>query len=139
MTPALFFVAKVVLVFVLCIVIWLVVVLILALAMLWRTQELQFGLPWLRWMTLEDVNRQFWGGWINCYTLHFLHRRGNLETRLRDDNLPEDPAALERTMHSFNPDTVRYHEFRLTKRGGGKRRKWRIVIPPLFGAEPRPI
>lgn len=94
--------------------------------------KIQFGLPWLRWLTLDEAVAlglsRFWCRVI----LPSLHEAGALEFRLRSDVLIPEPLqeVPERLGFVVEPE---FYEFKLTKRGG-RRRRW--SSQDLFAALP---
>ena len=93
-------------------------------------QRLQFELPWLKWLTLEQVVAMGYSAFMCKLILPVFHEHKQLETRLRDDiAIPEsDQISIDEL--GFWPLTVAYYEFKLTKRGGRRKRKifdWNMI------------
>jgi hypothetical protein len=97
--------------------------------------KLMMNLPWLKWLTLDDLVKQGYSKFYCKISLPLLLEAGNIDTRLRqlEGALEQeflDEFGDEKSFKShpekirFNPWTIKYHEFQLTKRGG--RRKVRV-------------
>jgi hypothetical protein len=94
----------------------------------YHLRRLFFGLPWLRWISLNEVVEKGYSKfWCKCL-LPILHQKGLLELR-PDINLPEsERKSIEGKEFTFH--TVHLFNFKLTKRGGGRRpKKWKAVFP----------
>ncbi len=81
--------------------------------------KIERGLPWMKWVTLDDAiemgQSEFW-----CLALlPVFHKDGQLQVRIFDD-LDEQETELVR-QKGFTQETVELHEFCIVKRG--RRRK----------------
>ncbi|MDP1689603.1 MAG: hypothetical protein Q8L52_00115 [bacterium] len=81
--------------------------------------KLQFGVPWLKWLTLDEIvemgHSRFWARLL----LPKLHRKNQLEVRILDELSEKERAFAER--YGFDFFTAEYYTFRLTTRSRGKR------------------
>ena len=94
-----------------------------------EVHKLLFGLPPLKWMTLEEAIALGFSKTSCEVILPTFHKAGLLEVR-RKENLSE--TDLERIrVFGFEADTVQHHEFRtnFTKR---VRRKMKKVFKPFL-------
>lgn len=89
--------------------------------------KLVFGVPWLRWLTLNEIvamgHSRYW-----CeILLPIFYRKGNvfmgctLHIRLPHD--ASDAVRAFTEMMGFRRETVQYYEFKFTSRGEGRRGK----------------
>jgi len=120
--------------------------------------KLQMELPWLQWLTLDELEEKGYSV-IGCILiLPAFYRNGVLEVRPRDflaeiaegtkkrmreagldtEGIPVPPPLDKKDVAPFSPSTVHLYEFRLTKRGG--RRKIKLFGLPKFsqGWQPAP-
>lgn len=76
--------------------------------------KLQFDVPWLRWLTLEELvamgHSRFWAELL----LPVIYRKGGMEIRITDD-LPEELREEIRGI-GFCRHTVQFYKFKFTER-----------------------
>jgi hypothetical protein len=93
-----------------------------------NADKLQFGVPWLRWLTLDEVvemgHSRFWARLL----LPMLHRMNQLEVRVLDGLQEEERSLAER--YGFGIRTVKYHQFRFTIRSRGKKDPDKALLMP---------
>lgn len=104
--------------------------------------KLTFGVPWLEWLTLDEVvlmgHSRFWCEvWLPAfYRAGTMLPGATLHVRLKPD-LSEAVSAYA-AEQGFVKWTVQYYEFKFTSHGGGrrgKRQKFRVEIlqpTPLY-------
>ena len=90
--------------------------------------KLQFNVPWLKWLTLDELvemgHSRFWARIL----LPVLHRINQLEVRVLD-GLPEKEQRFIKR-YGFGPRSVKYHQFRFTIRSRGKREPDKPLVTP---------
>jgi hypothetical protein len=104
----------------------------LVIGMQHHADKLLFGLPWLRWITLDEAvqmgHSRFW-----CrFVLPMFYERGYLEIRFSETATELERETAEET--GYNPVTVAYYDFKLTKHKGGHKNKWWLRQLKLFPA-----
>lgn len=106
---------------------------------LYSAFKLVFGVPWLTWLTLDEVvemgHSRFWCKLV----LPAIYRGGNvfigctLHIRL-PHNLPEETRTIVEVL-GFRRETVQFYEFKLTSHWGSRRGKWKKsrveILQPL--------
>ena len=105
----------------------------LIIALRHQVEKFMFGMPWLKWLTLEDL-REFrlsrrWARFI----LPVFHENGYLEVRLIDKDAMETWDHDIVDQFGFTVMTVHLYEFKLTKRKGRKD-KWSFSARDLVPA-----
>ncbi len=90
--------------------------------------KLQFGVPWLKWLTLDEIvemgHSRFWARLL----LPMLHRKNQLEVRVLN-KLPVRTRAFAEK-YGFDALTAEYYEFRFTMRSRGKRDSDKPLLMP---------
>lgn len=79
-------------------------------------RDLQFKLPWMKWMTLDDVKALGHSKFLSRFAIDILHDYQYVEIRPLG-NLSEWAREIVED-ELFMPWTVQYYEFRLIKRKG---------------------
>ena len=87
----------------------------------WYANKMMFGLPWLKWLTMEDVVDLGYSRFYARGILPMFYKAGNLEVRVKD-NLEDWQLRYTETL-GFCSMTIGWYKFKITKRGGRKR--WR--------------
>ena len=113
---------------------------------IYKAEKLMFGLPWLKWLTLDDVVAMGYSRFWCKMILPAFHKNGCLEVRIQEidiENMPEriqeafrdNPPEIQKLLTEmeipFEYQTVALHDFRLTKRGG-RRKKIKLSPKDLF-------
>src|SRR3989344_8036096 len=100
-----------------------VAAIILIITMIYQLEKFMFGLPWLKWLTLNDLQQLGFSKTWARLILPAFHERGYLEVRLADEDNMDDLDHEMVDRFGFSVATVPLYEFKLTKRKG-RRRKW---------------
>lgn len=86
---------------------------------------LQCALPWMQWLTLDDVKNMGYSGYWSRLSLALLHLNDRLEVRLANDRTESVSKEMCQYIEKvgFIPSTVAYYDFRLIARRGRVRRR----------------
>ena len=101
-----------------------------------KVHSLQFNLPWLQWLTIDDVVQSGLSRFWSALALDILNDKGYLETRFNEGF--EGPEYQRERMREagFSYYSISWYEFRLTKRSG--RGRWGLRLPPIFRSPEQP-
>ena len=110
------------------------IVVIIAIAN-YHAVRLMYGLPWLKWLSLEDVEKLGFSRFWSKVLLPVFFRKGYIEIRTAfpDEFSIDRKAAIEK--EGFVADNVEYYNFKITKHGG--RKKKHFITWMLPGWQPR--
>jgi hypothetical protein len=89
------------------------------------------GLPWLKWMTLNEVIAKGFPPLRSKMILDLLHDDGYLEVRPKADLSEAALKTIEKD--GFILWTVEFHEFRII-RHPPRRKKIRVPLKSIFGS-----
>jgi|GEM_PF-4946300 len=96
---------------------------VLVIILVYQFEKFMFKLPWLKWLTLDDLPALgFSKLWARMVLPHF-YNDGYLEVRLKDEDGMDDFDHESVELFGFSAATVPLYEFKLTKRCG-PRKKW---------------
>lgn len=110
----------------------LIVLMLFIISAGYQVQKFMFDLPWLKWLTLNEIIRMGFSRFWAQFILPGLHKEGMLEVRVGGGELPDEVEQRFIDVVGFGPTTIQFYEFRLTKRGG--RKKFKLPIKNLVGA-----
>lgn len=96
--------------------------------------KLIWDLPWLKWLSLDEIVEMGFSRFWSPLGLQLLHEKGYLEIRLSDRCPDKRRLMVERI--GFCAYTAEFYDFKLTKRGGGRKRRFWLPIVPAFQLEP---
>lgn len=109
--------------------------LVIQIKVLHYVHKLIYELPWMKWLTLDELVSMGYSRAYSRAVLPILHEHGYLEVRVMAGVGENDLWVIEKL--KFHSMTVKFYEFRLIKRGGRRRRR-RLFKLPTFGWEPAP-
>ena len=93
-----------------------------------HANKLMWELPWLKWLTLDEIVQAGFSRLWSELLLPLFYEKGHLEIRISAECPEKELKFVELT--GFNAHTVRFHDFKLTKRGGRRKRDtWLPFIP----------
>lgn len=103
-------------------------------------EQLRFGLPWMRWFTIEDVTKMGYWRFLSEHALCHLYKEGELEVQPRDD-VDEDIQTWVETKE-FRLNTISFYQFRISynrrRRKQQKRTAFQIPRGLSWGWRPFP-
>lgn len=105
-------------------------IVILAITLAAHAQKLMFGLPWMRWLTMDDVASMGYSRFYSACVLSVYHDKGDVEARVLANLLAEDQALVD--TFGFSITTAKFHEFRLIRRPRRGRREPKLLVPRLL-------
>ena len=113
--------------------IWYGLKVVMTVIAVYQHNKIMFGLPWLVWLTLDQVVEMGYSRFWCTFLLPMYYKKGYLEIRLA---LPTDASEFRKQWIErvgFEIDTVEFYEFKLTKRGGRlrDRLKWLWTLNPI--------
>lgn len=100
-------------------------------------EKFTFDLPWLRWMTLEELEAKGFSPFWARLLLPSFHRDGELDVRPRNDRELSEAEQDLMERFGFRPMTVQCYEFCLTKRHKRKKPKLKDLLKS-WAAVPTP-
>lgn len=96
----------------------------------YQVEKFMFGLPWLKWLKIEDLPQfglsKSWGHIL----LPLFNEKGYLETRLIDEDDMDEYEHELVDKFGFSIATADLYEFKLTKRKNRKE-KWSLSFKDL--------
>lgn len=84
-------------------------------------QKLMLELPWMTWLTFQTVLDMGYEKFRSSIVLSIYAQKGYVETRLKDELSDEERGQAE--TEGFTPNTINSFEFRLARRGGGRKKQ----------------
>jgi hypothetical protein len=87
--------------------------------------KIMYDLPWMKWLTLDEIVAMGYSRVYSKMILPLLYEQGYLEVRLTGEMDEDDLWIIERL--KFHPITVKFYEFRIVKRGRGRRKKRKLL------------
>jgi hypothetical protein len=99
-----------------------------------NVNKLMFGVPWLKWLTLDEIVAMGHSrSWCEIL-LPLLYLRGYIEIRI-SDKFPKG-VGEQIEQWGLHPDTVGFYEFKFTKRWGRRRNKLAKLLLPVWQPTP---
>ena len=85
--------------------------------------RLMLELPWNQWLSLGEVVDMGYSRYYCEINIKAFYTTKSIEVRSKDSLSTEQEQLIQQM--GFGYDTIDFHEFRLTKRGG--RRRWKLL------------
>lgn len=81
---------------------------------IYNADKLEFGVPWLRWITFDEIVALGHSGFWTRIILPVFYRMNKVEIRISDQISEADRSQAE--VKGLDFDTVEFYEYRFTQR-----------------------